>query len=426
MDPLTYGGSFTLERVLGTVPVEEDGSAYMELPAGRALFFVALDAQGDSVKRMQSFCSVMPGETTSCLGCHESRTTSGNNVKRPRALERGPRRVDPISGVPDVFDFPRDIQPILDRHCVKCHDYGAHDDASEGPRAGGVILTGDHGPMFSHSYATLTTRRQFVDGRDQPVSNLPPRSIGSGASPLMAKIRGGHHNVHLSESEIETVRLWIETGATYPGTYAALGCGSIGGYYANTPMEFDTEWPTSREGAEVIDRRCSTCHTKERSLPRNLSDENNVSFWRPDWNDPRLLRSRHLVFNLSRPDKSLILLAPLAKDAGGYGLCQNAETPTSAFTSTADPDFGKLLAMCSAGKDRLSEIKRFDMEGFRPPEPYFREMRRYGVIDSDSSFRSLKDMYDIDRAYWRSFECGLAVKNSAYSINEERHGKLSQ
>ncbi|MCK4998961.1 MAG: PD40 domain-containing protein, partial [Anaerohalosphaera sp.] len=80
MDPLTYGGSFTLERVLGTVPVEDDGSAYMELPADRGLFFVALDESGKSVKRMQSFLTVKPGETTSCLGCHEQRTSSGTNI----------------------------------------------------------------------------------------------------------------------------------------------------------------------------------------------------------------------------------------------------------------------------------------------------------------------------------------------------------
>ena len=67
MDPLTYGGSFTLERVLGTVPVEPDGSANVELPALRALFFVALDENDVAVKRMQSFLTVQPGELTSCL-----------------------------------------------------------------------------------------------------------------------------------------------------------------------------------------------------------------------------------------------------------------------------------------------------------------------------------------------------------------------
>jgi hypothetical protein len=79
MDPVSFGGTFTLERVLGTVPVEPDGSAYLELPALRSFFFVALDENDDSVKRMQSFLTVMPGETTSCVGCHEQRTRTPEN-----------------------------------------------------------------------------------------------------------------------------------------------------------------------------------------------------------------------------------------------------------------------------------------------------------------------------------------------------------
>ncbi|MCP4401468.1 MAG: hypothetical protein GY801_29745, partial [bacterium] len=72
-EPLSYGGTFTLERVLGTVPVEMDGSAHFEVPANRALILFALDKDGRTVKRMQSFLSVMPGESTSCVGCHEER-----------------------------------------------------------------------------------------------------------------------------------------------------------------------------------------------------------------------------------------------------------------------------------------------------------------------------------------------------------------
>ncbi|MFH1719770.1 MAG: hypothetical protein ABIF19_20655, partial [Planctomycetota bacterium] len=136
MDPISFGGTFTLERVLGTVPVEPDGSAYMELPALRSFFFVALDENDDTVKRMQSFLTVMPGETTSCVGCHEQRTRTpeNRNLGSPSlaALKREPSRVMPIQGIPDVFDFPRDIQPILDKYCVECHDYDKYD--------GGVIL----------------------------------------------------------------------------------------------------------------------------------------------------------------------------------------------------------------------------------------------------------------------------------------------
>ena len=64
----------TAERVLGTIPVEPDGSAYVELPAMRPLFFVALDENDLAVKRMQSFLTLQPGETISCVGCHEQRT----------------------------------------------------------------------------------------------------------------------------------------------------------------------------------------------------------------------------------------------------------------------------------------------------------------------------------------------------------------
>src|SRR5678815_4812133 len=156
MDPISYGGTFTLERIVGTVPVEPDGSAYLELPALRSFFFVALDENDLSVKRMQSFLTVQPGETTSCVGCHEQRTrTPRNNLTSPNLLAvlRAPSRIEPIQGVPDVIDFPRDIQPVLDSLCVNCHGYEKTE--AGGPRAGRLILSGDRGPMFSHSYYML-------------------------------------------------------------------------------------------------------------------------------------------------------------------------------------------------------------------------------------------------------------------------------
>ncbi len=399
MDPLTYGGSFTLERVLGTVPVEPDGSAYLEVPALRSLFFVALDASNLSVKRMQSFCTVQPGEVTSCVGCHEPRTQTVRPSGTPLALQRPPSPIEPLAGLPQVFDFPRDIQPVLDRHCVRCHDYDPHDGG--GPRAGGVILTGDRGPMFSHSYFELTTLKQFVDGRNNAESNLPPRTIGTSASPLMKKLAGEHHGVQLSPHETDLIRYWIEAGAPYPGTYGALGNGAIGGYYANSLTEVDTDWPATKAAGEAIRRRCVSCHTGPTALPVSLSDEIDLSFWRPDWNDPRLKHSRHIVFNLSRPEKSLMLLAPLSQTAGGYGLCHAADgAPT--FADTGDADYGRILAMCVAGRERLETIKRFDMPGFRPPVPYLREMARIGVLSALPPEGQPVDTYALDEAYWRT------------------------
>ena len=121
-EPLSIGGTFALERVLGTVPVEADGSATMELPALRSVFFIALDEHDRSVKRMQSFVTVQPGETTGCVGCHEQRFEAPHFRPGLMALEHPARPIEPIRGVPDVLDFPRDVQPILDRHCVECHN----------------------------------------------------------------------------------------------------------------------------------------------------------------------------------------------------------------------------------------------------------------------------------------------------------------
>ncbi|MGD0896180.1 MAG: hypothetical protein ABR915_00005, partial [Thermoguttaceae bacterium] len=86
MDTISYMSTFTLSRVLGTIPVEADGSAYAEMPAMRSLFFVALDKNNMSVKRMQSFFTVQPGETVGCAGCHEKRTQTPRIGSMPLAL----------------------------------------------------------------------------------------------------------------------------------------------------------------------------------------------------------------------------------------------------------------------------------------------------------------------------------------------------
>jgi hypothetical protein len=401
MDPLTYGGSFTLERILGTVPVYPDGSAIMEVPALRSLFFVALDENDLAVKRMHSFVTVQPGEVTSCVGCHEARTESVLTNSALTALRRRPDRIEPIEDCPDVFDFPRDIQPILDRLCVDCHGYQAT--PRGGPNAGRIVLSGDRGPMFSHAYFSMTVRQLFNDNRNRPVSNLPPRAVGSAASRILTMLDGDHYDVRATESERRMLRLWIDVGAPYPGTYAALGSGSIGGYAENQLVHVDTDWPTTRAGAEVIGRRCAGCHQQQAALPRAMSDELGISFWRFSIDDPRLKFSRHIVFNLSQPEHSLLLLAPLDESVGGFGLCRDtAGQPAGVFASTSDPDYQVLLQMATAGGTELERIKRFDMPGFQPRPQYLRELRRYGVLALDHPDDAAVDPYQLDRQYWES------------------------
>ena len=104
------------------------------------------------------------------------------------------------------------------------------------------------------------------------------------------------------------------------------------------------------------------------------------------------------MFNLTRPEKSTFLLAPLSKAAGGYGLCHDPKEPKveavahGIFPNTEDPDYRVLWAMIDAGRRRLGEIKRFDMPGFRPRAEYLREMKRFGVLPA--SFDLSKDPID--------------------------------
>jgi mono/diheme cytochrome c family protein len=404
MEPLSYGGTFTLERILGTIPVEADGSVYADLPALRSLFFVALDENDLSVKRMQSFFTVMPGETTSCVGCHDPRTSTP--PVQPggfAALRRPPDRLSPIADVPDVIDYPRDVQPIWDQRCLPCHD--------EDRRAGGVSLSGDHGPIFSISYYTLTARALIVDGRND-LGNRPPRAIGSSASRLLDFLKPAHYDVRVPDREQRIVRLWIDSGAAYPGTYAALGTGMIGKFeIVDRSIRLDrsdTEWPSTKAAMESLERRCSGCHQQDRELPLSPSHVTGPGGWgtafrgAPPWvaltpNDVRRRYSRHLFYNLSRPAKSLLLLAPLAKTASGFESCGRA-----VFRDTADADYQKVLRAIEEAGKKLQEIKRFDMPGFRPRIEYVQAMKRFGVLPANTRDDGPLDVYSTDRKYWES------------------------
>lgn len=408
MEPLSYGGTFTLERIMGTVPVEEDGSAYFEVPAMRGFFFVALDKDERSIKRMQSFMSVVPGENLSCVGCHEPRTRAPMNHGQGSllALKRQASKIEPIAGVPEVFDFPRDIQPILDRHCIKCHDYDK--------RKGRVILTGDRGPLYSHSYYTLSVLKQIADGRNLAVSNRDPLTIGAQASPVFQKVYNPdgktHHNVNLSAHEIKMMRYWLESAAPYPGTYASLGSGMVGGYAENRIDRVDISWPSMQAAQKTMNQRCVSCHTDKLNFSKSPTDNAKMPPWDIKYGDPRLRFTRHIMFNLSRPDKSLMLLGPLAKEARGYGACMIEDKNSSGtvtgtrpvFDNTNDPDYKILLTAINDTKKHLDTIKRFDMPGFRAPQPYLRELKRYGVLADNVDATEVLDVYELDCRYWRS------------------------
>ncbi len=449
--PLAHGGTWSLKRILGTVPVEKDGSAFFEAPANRSLYFVALDKDDLSVKQMRSYVTLQPGENVSCIGCHEDRTMavgSGQGIRL--ASRRAASIIEPIVDIPQTFDFPRDIQPILDRHCVECHD------ASK--RKGGLELTGDHGPTYSLSYYNLMLFRQVADNAGfnwpgiknldgRPLGNDEPYTTYSYASPLMNRFDGSHYDVTPSEEELTRIRLWIDSAANYAGTYAAFGTGQLGGWWdGNHPVrEMDDTWPTTAAARDAVTRRCATCH--EDRLPKSVTAAIliDTSGDYEGWQRPVSRFSRHTIFNLSRPENSMALRVPLAQQAGGFakGPAPEAKAVPSdlaikpepfvhpvIFESMEDPDCQAILSHLQAAKERLETIKRFDIPGFQPDYGYLREMKRYGVLPPEFDLENPPkvDPYELEQKYWRLFwhkaEWGsgsnLDIRHSDINCSEEK------
>lgn len=276
--------------------------------------------------------------------------------------------------------------PIWDRHCVECHN--------PQKREGGVLMTGDRGPVFSHSYYMLTARRQVSDGRNLPVSSYAPRTLGDSASLLMHKLEGKHHDVVLPPHDHRMVQYWIHTGGVWIGTYAALGTGMIGGYAQNQIDRQDLTWPSVNAAARVLQERCARCHRGDTALPQSPSDNMGMMPWTIQYGHPKLRFSRHILYNLTTPQESLLLLAPRGK----------AGVPCATlFETTEDPDYKILLTSVQDTKSRLDEIKRFDMPGFKTRPAYVREMKRYGVLTQTFDLaKDPIDVYETDRCYWES------------------------
>ncbi|MDD3586907.1 MAG: hypothetical protein PHQ75_06955, partial [Thermoguttaceae bacterium] len=398
MDQMSYKGTFTLERIWGTVPVSPQGAAAFKLPTNRSFLFIALDHQGRSVKRMHSFTSVMPGEVTSCIGCHEPRTEAPGTHFNKNVFTAAATVVTPVpvQGVPDVFDFPRDIQPILDRHCVECHNADRTD--------GGVDLTGDWMPIYARSYWELSRRNMLGDNRNRAMSDFPPYEIGSQASTLYQMIVSGHEGVKFTSAELKTVRFWLETGAPYAGTYAANASGLIGWFYKNQNTHNDKDWPETAAMKEAITRRCDGCHSPgdvAKNLPHTMSED------REGVHQYERYIKRHDYYNLSRPEKSKMLRAPLAGTSGGFERCKQTlpdGSKKAVFADKNDSDYKTILAGINRGRNYiLHESNRFSMKPFVPHPAYVNEMIRYGVLPPDHDPKKPIDPYETDRKYWATF-----------------------
>ncbi len=197
------------KQVLGTVPVEADGSAYFRAPAGVPLAFQALDDRGQAVQVMRSLTYLQPGETISCAGCHEPRSTAPA-VRALQAARRAPSDLAPAPDGSRPFSYPLLVQPVLDRLCVRCH-------GAQSP-AGNVCLTGAPEGHYTLSYDALAPRVPISDQGSMDAVSVPGR-YGARGSKLMQMLLAGHHHVRLAGEDLERLATWMDANALFYGTF---------------------------------------------------------------------------------------------------------------------------------------------------------------------------------------------------------------
>jgi hypothetical protein len=211
------------KRILGTVPVEADGSAYFAVPAERFVYFQLLDADGRMIQSMRSGAMVQPGERTGCIGCHDDRLASPSTAPIPQlALGRPPSRLGGWQGEPRLFGFTSEVQPVFNRHCLDCHDFG-----KEGAKK--LVLAPDRDFTFNAAYIELW-RKGYVHGIGAgPAGIQAAYSWGSHTSKLVQVLRAGHQDVKLSPEEMDRIVTWVDLNGPYYATYNCAHPQSISG-----------------------------------------------------------------------------------------------------------------------------------------------------------------------------------------------------
>ena len=227
-------GPWDIKRVLGTVPVEADGSAYFRVPANTPISVQPLDGDGQALQLMRSWMSAMPGETLSCVGCHDRQNSSPPTAKS-LALAKPPAPITPWYGPERGFSFIREVQPVLDRLCVGCHDGKTeaghvavpdlHAAPPVHPQAGDANY--NNSTQFTPAYLAL---RCYVRGHtiESDLHLLTPCEFSADTTELSQLLRAGHHGVKLDAEAWARLITWIDLNTPAHGTWTEIvGAGKV-------------------------------------------------------------------------------------------------------------------------------------------------------------------------------------------------------
>lgn len=309
---------FNNKRILGSVPVAADGSVFFTVPADRFVYFQLLDAEGRMVQSMRSGTIVRPGEVSGCAGCHDDRRASSVGYKLPGSLRRQPSRLEPWYGPPRLFSYTAEVQPVFDKHCKSCHDYGKKD----GER---LNLAGDLGLVFNTSYVELRSKNYVHVVGAGPFQVQMPKTWGAHASRLAKYLLEGHgdadidRQVRLDREAIDRVLTWIDINAPYYPDYA-------GGAFRDHP--FGRAPITTQE----LNRLTALLGvTIAKGKQKGISAQKLIE-----------------LFNFTRPELSPCL---------------------ARLTDRSDPRYREALAILRLGQERLAATPRPDMPGFRLTDP---------------------------------------------------------
>ena len=201
--------------VIGTVPVEEDGSAHFMVPAQMEVFFQALDENGNAVQSMRSGTYFQPGDNVSCVGCHEPKgqITRSSSVL-PSAFTRSASIPQPDVEGSRPANFVELVQPILDKHCVECHAK---------PESKTFSLAKEpykkyHKATFYQSYYNLTFNGWAFHDYGNPTRTIPGQ-FGALKSPLLPLLDKGHYGVKLTPEERHRIALWLDMLSPFYSVY---------------------------------------------------------------------------------------------------------------------------------------------------------------------------------------------------------------
>ena len=204
-----YAEQSLARMALGTVPVEEDGSAYFEAPVGKAISFQLLDQRGLAVQGMRSVTYVHPGERLTCVGCHESKWKTPG-VGSPLASRRAPSRIQPEVGGLEPLNFHRLVKPVVQAKCAGCHK-----EKAQGPD----MSYGSLGPYAFYLVGGKPTSGPWLTIPRHGGSRSVPGKHGAYGAPLLKYLDSSHYGVDLTQEELRRITLWLDCNSNELGAY---------------------------------------------------------------------------------------------------------------------------------------------------------------------------------------------------------------